>query len=100
MAGGVLSRNRLFPIRFITPVITGIAASWYFLPETSRNVGDLAWKWEQKVPQVADTHLAIRHGVEDGWKTATGSYQQARGFVEDSTATARRTIEGWVKSTK
>ncbi|KAF3922015.1 hypothetical protein ABW20_dc0105750 [Dactylellina cionopaga] len=100
MAGSVLARRRIFPIRWLTPVVTGVAASWYFLPETSRNVGDLAWKWEQKVPQVAETHMTIRNGVEDGWKTASGSYKQARGYVEDSTARARKTIEGWVKSSK
>ncbi|EWC46701.1 hypothetical protein DRE_03946 [Drechslerella stenobrocha 248] len=100
MAGSVLARRRLLPIRLLAPVITGVSASWYFLPETTRNVADLAWKWEQKVPQVAETHLAVRRGVEDGWTTASGSYRQARETVEESTARARRTIEGWVRNSK
>ncbi|EPS44213.1 hypothetical protein H072_1790 [Dactylellina haptotyla CBS 200.50] len=100
MAGSVVARRRMFPVRFLTPVITGVAASWYFLPETSRNVGNLAWKWEQKVPQVAETHMAIRNGVVDGWKATTDGYKSARGYVEDSTSSARRTIEGWVKTSK
>ncbi|KAK6503266.1 hypothetical protein TWF481_008295 [Arthrobotrys musiformis] len=100
MAGSVLARRRMFPIRFLTPVITGTAASWYFLPETTRNVADLAWKWEQKVPQVAETHLKIRDGVEEGWKTTKGGYDHAIATVEDSTSKARRTIEGWVRNSK
>ncbi|KAF3907542.1 hypothetical protein AA313_de0202362 [Arthrobotrys entomopaga] len=100
MAGSVIARRRMFPIRFLTPAITGTAASWYFLPETTRNVSDLAWKWEQKVPQVAETHLQIRNGVLDGWKTTSDGYKQARGYVEDSTASARRTIERWVRNSK
>ncbi|KAK6539608.1 hypothetical protein TWF694_009817 [Orbilia ellipsospora] len=100
MAGSVIARRRMFPIRFLTPAITGVGASWYFLPETTRNVSDLAWKWEQKVPQVAETHLQIRNGVLDGWKATSDGYKQARGYVEDSTATARRTIERWVSNSK
>ncbi|KAK6536741.1 hypothetical protein TWF281_000958 [Arthrobotrys megalospora] len=100
MAGSVLARRRMFPIRFLTPVITGTAAAWYFLPETTRNVADLAWKWEQKVPQVAETHLKVRDGVEEGWKTVKGGYDQAIGTVEDTTSKARRTIEGWVRNSK
>jgi len=100
MAGGVISRNRILPIRFLTPVITGIAASWYFLPETTGNVSELAWKWEQKVPQVAETHVKIRDGVVEGWRYTAGTYHTARGYVHDSTAQARKTIEGWVKSSK
>ncbi|EGX47853.1 hypothetical protein TWF173_007903 [Orbilia oligospora] len=100
MAGSVLARRRMLPIRFLTPVVTGVAASWYFLPETTRNVADLAWKWEQKVPQVAETHLKVRDGVEEGWKTAKGGYDHAIGTVEDTTSKARRTIEGWVRNSK
>ncbi|KAJ6261125.1 LOW QUALITY PROTEIN: hypothetical protein Dda_3790 [Drechslerella dactyloides] len=100
MAGSVLARRRMFPLRVLAPVVTGVAASWYFLPETTRNVADLAWRWEQKVPAVAEAHLATRRGVEDGWSAATGTYRQARETVEESTAKARRTIEGWVRNSK
>ncbi|KAF3902436.1 hypothetical protein ABW21_db0200633 [Orbilia brochopaga] len=100
MAGSVLARRRMFPLRVLAPVVTGVAASWYFLPVTTRNVADLAWRWEQKVPAVAEAHLATRRGIEDGWSTATGSYRQARETVEESTAKARHTIEGWVRNSK
>ncbi|KAK6351344.1 hypothetical protein TWF718_004508 [Orbilia javanica] len=100
MAGSVLARRRMLPIRFLTPVITGTAASWYFLPETTRNVADLAWKWEQKVPQVAETHLKVRGGIEEGWKSTKEGYDHAIGAVEDTTSKARRTIEGWVRNSK
>ncbi|KAK6355061.1 hypothetical protein TWF696_004187 [Orbilia brochopaga] len=100
MAGSVLARRRMFPLRMLAPVVTGVAASWYFLPETTRNVADLAWRWEQKVPAVAEAHLATRRGVEDAWSAATGTYRQARETVEESTAKARRTIEGWVRNSK
>lgn len=97
MAGAIVSRRRLFPIRALTPVAVGIGASWYFLPQTTRNVGDLLWRYEEKVPQVAEAHLQTRKVLEDTWKTVEGSTREGRRLVEDSVSKARVQVEEWVK---
>jgi len=87
----------MFLIRGLTPVVTGIAASWYFLPETTRNVADLTWKYEQKVPEIANAHLKTREVLEDAWHMVEGSTREGRRLVEGGVTKARSTVEEWVR---
>ncbi|KAG4302409.1 hypothetical protein PCK1_001391 [Pneumocystis canis] len=47
MSGLILTRKRIFPIRFITPAVTSLAASTYFFPETHKNLRHMIWKHNQ-----------------------------------------------------
>jgi len=89
MASSIMVRNRSFPIRLVTPVAVGIAALNYFLPEISHNLGGLVWRYEQRMPQVAQTHAAIRDGVREAVETTSTTIEESR-----------RTIDGAVKDTR
>lgn len=97
MGGSIVARNRLFPIRALTPVGVGVGAAWYFLPETSKNVADLLWEYELKVPAVAEGHLAARKAVLDAWKLADENVKMGRKAVDEGVAKGREIVEGWVK---
>ena len=66
MAGSIVTRNRNILLRASVPLAMGIGAGWTVLPVTSRNVADLAWKYEQRVPAIAETHLQIKDGLRKG----------------------------------
>lgn len=97
MAGSIIARRRMLPIRMLTPVVVAVGAGWYFLPETSRNVGDLLWEWEKMVPEVAEKHLAVREAGEKAWGATEKAIREGRREVDEKVALGRRTVEGWVK---
>lgn len=87
----------MFPVRVLTPVAVAVGAGWYFLPETSRNVGDLLWVWEKKVPHVSEGHLAVREAAEKAWGTTERTVREGRKGVDKVVRQGRKTVEGWVK---
>lgn len=97
MAGSIIARNRMLPIRALTPVSVGIGAGWYFLPETTRNVADLVWEWEKKVPEVAEKHLLIRRKIEEAVEVSEKAIKDGRKVVDENVSRGRSIVEGWVK---
>ncbi|RPA95909.1 hypothetical protein L873DRAFT_1812256 [Choiromyces venosus 120613-1] len=97
MAGSIIARNRMLPIRALTPVFVGIGAGWYFLPETTRNVADLVWEWEKMVPGVAEKHLLVRRGVEEAAETGGKAIRDGRKVVDENVSRGRSIVEGWIK---
>ncbi|KAL7268400.1 hypothetical protein RUND412_008979 [Rhizina undulata] len=97
MAGSIVVRRRMWPVRAITPVAVGLAAGWYFLPETMTNVGALVWEYEKKVPEVAKTHLEIRKAVEETLRETKKAACESRKVVDETVAKGRSTVESWVK---
>ncbi|PWW75147.1 hypothetical protein C7212DRAFT_281090 [Tuber magnatum] len=97
MAGSIIARNRMLPIRALTPVFVGIGAGWYFLPETTRNVADLVWEWEKMVPGVAEKHLLVRRGIEEAVETSGKAVRDGRRVVDENVSRGRSIVEGWVK---
>ncbi|KAI9792747.1 MAG: hypothetical protein M1833_001028 [Piccolia ochrophora] len=100
MAGSIVTRNRGLLLRTTVPVAIGIGASWALLPLTTRNVADLAWQYEQKVPVISNNHLRIRGFTEEGWRIvksrSQGAYEAAGGTLQGG----RRVVEDWVKEGK
>ena len=97
MAGSIIARNRMLPIRALTPVFVGVGAGWYFLPETTRNVADLVWEWEKTVPEVAEKHLLIRRGIEEVVEVSEKAIKDGRRAVDENVSRGRSIVEGWVK---
>jgi organizing structure protein 2 len=97
MAGGILTRRKIWPVRAVTPVLVGVAAAWCFIPETARNVGDLLWEWERKVPRVAETHLVVRKNVEGGLRRTAETIEEGRRKVDEAAKGVRKTVEELVK---
>lgn len=100
MAGSIVARNRGLLARAAAPLALGVGAGWLVLPITMRNVSDLLWRFEQRVPAVAGAHLAARDGVQKGWGFATAHARLGRDFVDGKVHAARDLVEDWVKQGK
>ncbi|CAG8348173.1 unnamed protein product [Penicillium salamii] len=93
MAGSIVSRNRGIFLRTASPLAFGTAAAYSLLPVTMRNVGDLVWEYEKKVPAVADQHLAVRERAEHIWYTGLAHSGMARQMMEEKIGVTRKKLE-------
>ena len=97
MAGSIVSRNRNVLLRVAMPLAAGIGAGSLLLPITSRNVGDLVWRYEQKVPIIGENHLRLRRAAVEGWRTAQEQGQRVLGVIDQTAQGGRQTLEEWVR---
>ena len=97
MAGSIVTRNRNILLRASVPVAVGIGAGWTLLPNTMRNVSDLVWKGEEKVPILAANHLRVRGAVIQGAHEAKVRGQAVRTWAEERVGRGREIIEEWVR---
>lgn len=97
MAGSIISRNRNILIRFVTPIITGVATAHYVVPRTTKNVGDLIWRYEEKYPVVRDNHLRVTEGVRHFIETGKAHSQMGLAIAEDRVHGVRESVQDWVK---
>ena len=100
MAGSILTRRSNILLRATVPVALGIGAANVVLPLTARNVGDLAWRYEQRVPALAGAHLRTREALEKGWSFARTHTQVGKRIADEKVAAARESVEDWVKKGK
>ncbi|KAH7368943.1 apolipo protein O-domain-containing protein [Plectosphaerella cucumerina] len=100
MAGSIVTRRSNIVFRATAPLALGLTAGWTLLPVTMRNVSDLAWKYEQRFPVVADSHLRIREGIEQSISFAKVHREVGARYVDEVVTDTRETIEGWVKKAK
>ena len=97
MAGSIITRNRNILLRATVPVATGIGASYYVLPITTRNVGDLAWKYEERYPVIRDNHLRATQGISHFLETGKAHSQMGLAMAEEKAQGVKETLEDWVK---
>ena len=64
------------------------------------NVSDLAWKYEEKFPALANAHIQTRESVQRSWRFAKVHADLGKHYVDDTVSTARDTVEGWVSKGK
>lgn len=93
MAGSIVSRNRGLLLRTASPLAFGTVAAWSLLPVTMRNVSDLLWEYEKKVPALAEQHLFIREKGEEIWQTGVAHSRMTRQIMEDKIGDARKKLE-------
>ncbi|GFF22694.1 mitochondrial organizing structure protein 2 [Aspergillus udagawae] len=93
MAGSIVSRNRGIFLRTLSPLALGTVAAWTLLPVTMRNVSDLVWEYEKKVPVVAEQHLALRERAEYLWYTGVAHSGMARQMMEEKIGETRKKLE-------
>ena len=96
MAGSIVTRNRNILLRGSIPLAVGIVAGWVVLPHTMRNVSDLVWRYEEKVPFVAENHLRVRGAVVQGEKAARELGGEVGNWTESRMREGREALEGWV----
>lgn len=97
MAGSIISRNRNILVRFVTPIITGVATANYVVPRTTQNVGNLVWEWEKRYPVMRDNHLRVSEGVRHFVETGKAHSQMGLAMAEDRVQGVRESVEDWVK---
>ncbi|OJJ45373.1 hypothetical protein ASPZODRAFT_167821 [Penicilliopsis zonata CBS 506.65] len=97
MAGSIVSRHRGIVLRTASPLALGTIAAWTILPVTMRNVSDLIWEYEKKVPAVAEQHLLIRNKAEYIYYTGMAHSGMARSMMEDKISMARQKLEDLVR---
>jgi organizing structure protein 2 len=100
MAGSIVARNRNIFVRASLPIAFGVGAGWVVLPITMRNVGDLTWRYEQRFPAAASTHLMVRESIEKGWSFAKTHKDVGVRMVDEKVTGAREAVEGWVRKGK
>lgn len=93
MAGSIVSRNRGIFLRAASPLTFGTVAAWSLLPVTMRNVSDLVWEYEKRVPALADNHIQLREKAEHIWQTGLAHSGMARGIMEDKIGEGRKKLE-------
>lgn len=97
MAGSIVARNRNVLLRVASPLAFGVGAGWTVLPVTMNNVSALTWKYEQRFPAVASTHLKVRESIEQGVSFAKAHKDVGLRYVDDKVTSTREAVEGWVK---
>ncbi len=100
MAGSIVSRNRNILLRAMVPLAAGVGTSWLVMPITSRNVGDLLWRYEQKTPFISENHLRIRNAAEQAWMLARDRGRMAIRAVDETAQGGREKVEEWVRKGK
>ncbi|KAM5351619.1 hypothetical protein ACJ41O_004342 [Fusarium nematophilum] len=100
MAGSIITRNRSIILRASLPLALGIGAGWTVLPVTMRNVSDLTWKYEQRFPVVAESHVRLRESILKGISFAKSHSQVGVRYVDEKVTDAREAVEGWVQQGK
>ncbi|KAF5861775.1 hypothetical protein ETB97_012576 [Aspergillus alliaceus] len=93
MAGSIVSRNRGIFLRSLSPLAFGTVAAWTLLPVTMRNISDLVWEYEKKVPAIAEQHLYLRERAEHIWSTGVAHSGMARARMEDKIGEIRKKLE-------
>lgn len=100
MAGSIITRNRSIVLRASVPLALGITAGWTVIPITMRNVSDLAWKYEQRFPVVAESHIRLRESLSQGVSFAKVHTKLGARYVDEKVTDAREVVEGWVQKGK
>ena len=97
MTGSIVSRNRNILLRATVPFAVGLGAAWVLLPVTMRNVGDLVWTYEEKVPLVSINHMRIRGAVEEGWRQTKIREEATKKWIDKRVEEGMEAVEGWVR---
>lgn len=100
MAGSMVTRRSNILLRATVPVAFGVGMGWTVLPVTMTNVSELAWRYEQRFPVVAQGHIKTREALASSVKFAEAHRRVVVDAVDEKVKGARETVEDWVKKGK
>lgn len=100
MAGSIITRNRNILLRATVPIATGVGAGYAVLPVTTRNVGDLVWKYEERYPVIRDNHIRVRDGIKHFVDTGKAHSQMGLAMAEEKVQGVTEAVQDWVKKGK
>ncbi|KAI4140597.1 MAG: hypothetical protein L6R39_005730 [Caloplaca ligustica] len=97
MSGSIVTRNRNILLRATVPFAVGVGAAWVVLPVTTRNVADLVWKYEERVPLIAENHLRVRGAAVQGWREIKDRGNRVKEWSDERVREGREAVEEWVR---
>jgi organizing structure protein 2 len=97
LGGTIMTRNRGILLRATFPLTVGITAGWLLIPVTMRNIADLSWEYEKKVPVISNTHAQISGFSREAWKQTKVHAKMVTQWADDTTGESRKKIESWVE---
>lgn len=100
MAGSIVTRRSNILLRATVPAAFGVGMGWTVLPVTMGNVGELAWRYEQRFPAVAEGHVKTREAWRGSLEYAKEQRHTVLATVEEKVKSARETVEDWVRKGK
>jgi MICOS complex subunit MIC26 len=100
MAGSIISRNRGVLVRATFPLAVGFTAAWVLIPVTMRNIADLTWEYEKRVPAVAETHVQVTGLAREAWRQTRVHTQAFTRWADETAGESREKIEKWVSNGK
>lgn len=97
MAGSIVTRRSNILLRATVPAAFGVGMGWTVLPVTMGRVSDLTWKYEQRFPVVAQSHIQAKESLRQGVSFAKVHTQLGRDIVDEKVKGVRETVEEWVR---
>lgn len=97
LGGSIVTRNRGILLRAAFPLAVGITAGWLLIPVTMRNIADLSWEYEKRVPVISNTHAQISGFTREAWKQTKVHAKMVTQWADDTTGESRKRIESWVE---
>jgi organizing structure protein 2 len=96
MGASITVRNRNVLLRAGVPLVVGVGAGYVLIPATMRNVGELVWRFEERWPVVAETHVRVRERVSGFVGTGVAHSRMGAAMLEERIGEARERVERWV----
>lgn len=100
MTGSIIARNRGIFLRTTFPLALGITGGWMLIPVTMRNIADLSWEYEKKVPFISNTHAEISGFTKEAWRQTKVHAKLVANWADEKTAEGRERLESWVSDGK
>lgn len=97
LGGTIMTRNRGIILRATFPLAVGITAGWLLIPVTMRNIADMSWEYEKKVPVISSTHAQISGFSREAWKQTKVHAKMVTQWANSTTGESRKKIESWVE---
>ena len=65
-----------------------------------KNVADLSWQYEKRVPAISETHAMIGGFAREAWRQTKIHTEGAAKWADETAGVSRDKVEGWVKGGK
>jgi MICOS complex subunit MIC26 len=100
MTGSIITRNRGLFLRAVFPLAVGITAGWMLIPVTMRNIADLSWEYEKKVPLISNIHVEISGFTKEAWRQTKVHTKLVSSWADEKASAVREKVESWVQDVK
>ncbi|PRT55943.1 MICOS subunit MIC26 [Wickerhamiella sorbophila] len=96
LSGSIFARRSNVFVRGLAPVVVGVGAFAYFMPQTFANTRDLAWREEKEhLPQLAEAHAAAEKQVAELKNSAIDAANKSESKLRAGVNKARKVFKDW-----